>query len=96
MFLQYNRLLISNVMAYVSPGSIDPQNIVIDPSTDIEVGPDSQLIIPKINVDVPVFYDVGSDYASQMKAMENGVAHFAIAGASSHPGQIGHRRSQQQ
>jgi sortase A len=79
MFLQYNRLLISNVMAYVSPGSIDPQNIVIDPSTDIEVGPDSQLIIPKINVDVPVFYDVGSDYASQMKAMENGV----------HPGQIG-------
>lgn len=89
MFLQYNRLLISNVMAYVSPGSIDPQNIVIDPSTDIEVGPDPKLIIPKINVDVPVFYNVGSDYDSQMKAMENGVAHFAIPGASSHPGQIG-------
>lgn len=88
-FLQYNRVFISNVMAYVTPGSIDPQNIVIDPSTDVTVGPESRLVIPKINVDVPVHYDVGNDYASQMKAMETGVAHFAIAGASSHPGQIG-------
>ena len=89
MFLQYNRLLIANVMAYVSPGSIDPQNIVIDPSTDLNVAPEPRLIIPKINVDVPVHYDVGNDYASQMKAMESGVAHFAIPGASSHPGQVG-------
>ena len=88
-FLQFNRILIANVVAYVSPGSIDPQNIVIDPNTDINVGPQAKLIIPKINVDVPVFYDVGNDYDSQMKAMENGVAQFAIPGASSHPGQIG-------
>ncbi len=88
-FLQYNRIIIANVMAYVSPGSIDPQNIVIDPSTDINVGPDPRLIIPKINVDVPVSYDIGNDYASQMKAMAVGVAQFAIPGADSHPGQIG-------
>jgi sortase A len=88
-FMQYNRVIIANVMAYVSPGNIDPQNIVIDPSTDINVGPQSLLIIPKINVDVPVFYDIGNDYDSQMKAMQNGVAHFAITGASSHPGQVG-------
>lgn len=88
-FLQYNRVLVSNVVAYVSPGSIDVQNIVLDPTVDINVGPDPRLIIPKINVDVPVLYDVGSDYNSQMKAMETGVAHFAIPGASSHPGQIG-------
>ncbi len=88
-FLQFNRILISNVVAYVSPGSIDPQNIVIDPNLDINVGPEPKLIIPKINVDVPVFYDVGNDYSSQMSAMKNGVAHFAIPGASSHPGQIG-------
>src|SRR5690606_2116620 len=43
MFLQYNRVIISNVMAYVSPGNIDPQNIVIDPSTDIEVGTSPKL-----------------------------------------------------
>lgn len=88
-FLQYNRVLIANVMAYVTPGSIDPQNIVLDPTTDINVGPEPRLIIPKINVDVPVSYDIGNDYASQMKAMETGVAHFAIPGASSHPGQVG-------
>jgi sortase A len=88
-FLQYNRILIANVMAYVSPGNIDPQNIVIDPTTDITVLPESRLIIPKINVDVPVLYDVGSDYDSQMTAMEKGVAHFAIPGANSHPGQTG-------
>jgi len=88
-FMQYNRVIISNVMAYVSPGSIDPQNIVIDPSTDVNVGPEPRLIIPKINVDVPVSYDVGNDYASQMKAMATGVAQFAIPGADSHPGQVG-------
>jgi sortase A len=89
LFLQYNRIIISNVMAYVSPGNINPQNIVIDPSSDIKVGPESRLIIPKINVDVPVFYDISSDYNSQMAAMAKGVAQFAIPGASSHPGQIG-------
>ena len=88
-FLQYNRIFVSNVVAYVSPGSIDPQNIVIDPSTDIVVSSDPRLIIPKINVDVPVIYDVGTDYDSQMAAMENGVAHFPIPGANSHPGEVG-------
>ena len=89
LFLQYNRVLISNVMAYVSPGNIDPQNIVIDPNADLTVPPDSKLIIPKINVDVPVIYDIGNDYTSQMAAMQRGVAQFAIPGASSHPGQTG-------
>lgn len=89
LFLQFNRTIFANVVAYVSPGSIDPQNIVIDPSSDIIVDAEARLIIPKINVDVPVIYDVGNDIKSQLKAMEKGVAHFAIPGASSHPGQIG-------
>ena len=88
-FIQYNRVFIANVKAYVSPGSIDPQNIVVDPTADIVVSAEPRLIIPKINVDVPVTYDVGTDNDSQMKAMANGLAHFPIAGASSHPGEIG-------
>ncbi len=88
-FIQYNRVFIATVSAYVSPGAINPQNIVIDPSKAIAVTSDPRLIIPKINVDVPVLYDVGNDHASQMTAMESGVAHFAIPGASSHPGEIG-------
>jgi sortase A len=88
-FLQYNQVLMATVNAYVSPGAIDPQNIVIDPTGDTSVGPEPRLVIPKINVDVPAIYGVGSDYASQMAAMQKGVAHFGIPGASSHPGEVG-------
>lgn len=88
-FLQYNDVLMSNVQAYVSPGAIDPQNIVVDPTADVKVGAEPKLIIPKINVDVPAIYGVGYDHNSQMKAMEKGVAHFAIPGANAVPGQIG-------
>lgn len=88
-FLQYNRVFIATVNAYVSPGAIDPQNIVIDPTGEANVGQESRLIIPKINVDVPAIYGVGNDHDSQMSAMEKGVAHFAIPGASSRPGEIG-------
>jgi sortase A len=88
-FLQYNQLIIANVQAYVSPGAIDPNNIVIDPNSNAAVSAEPRLIIPKINVDVPVIYNVGYDHDSQMSAMEKGVAHFAIPGANSVPGQLG-------
>ncbi|RWZ78641.1 MAG: sortase [Candidatus Microsaccharimonas sossegonensis] len=87
--IQYNQLITANVLAYVSPGSINPQNIIVDPTTDVAVTQESKLIIPKINVDVPVIYDVGTDNASQMAAMAKGVAQFPIPGANSHPGEIG-------
>lgn len=89
LFLQYNSLLVGGIMAFVSPGYINPQNIIVDPNADITVSPDPRIIIPKINVDAPVHYDIGNDYDSQMTAMTNGLAHFAIPGASSHPGQVG-------
>lgn len=88
-FLQYNRAIISNVKAYVTPGEIDPQNIVVDPNASLQVGPEPRLIIPKINVNVPVNYDSTPDQASQLKAMENGTAYFGIPGANSKPGQVG-------
>ena len=89
LFLQYNRVLFSNVQAYISPGNIDPANIIVDPLTNIAVSPEPKLIIPKINVDVPVDYTATPDNDSQMKAMENGVAYFGIPGANSKPGQVG-------
>ncbi len=88
-FIQYNRVFIASVSAYISPGAIDPQNIVIDPTGSTAVSPEPKLIIPKINVDVPAIYGIGPDNDSQMAAMEKGVAHFAIPGANSHPGEIG-------
>lgn len=88
-FLQFNSLIIGNVKAYITPGEIDPQNIVVDPNASIQVSDEPRLIIPKINVNVPVIYDVTPDQNSQLKAMENGVAWFGIPGANSKPGQIG-------
>lgn len=88
-FLQYNEVIFANVQAYVSPGAIDPENIVVDPTASTQVAADPKLIIPKINVDVPVIYGASPDYNSMMAAMAKGVAHFAIPGADSVPGQIG-------
>lgn len=88
-FLQYNSILMATVQAYVSPGAINPQNIIVDPTASVQVGTEPKLIIPKINVDVPVVYGVGNGHDAQMAAMEKGIAHFAIPGANSVPGQIG-------
>jgi sortase family protein len=89
-FLQYNRVLFGMAAAYTTPGNVDPQNIIVNPSSDAPVGPDPRLIIPKLNVDVPVIYGVNAaDHNAQMKAMEKGAAHFAIAGANAVPGQVG-------
>lgn len=88
-FLQYNRVIIANVQAYVTPGDIDPQNIVIDPNASLQVSDDPVLVIPKINVNVPIVWDTTPDQKSQMAAMENGIAWFGIPGANSKPGQIG-------
>lgn len=88
--LQYNRLIVAQVKAYVSPGSISPQNVILDPTTDTKVGPEPRLIIPKINVDAPVVYDVPSieEHVVQSK-LKSGVVHYPIPGANSMPGQKG-------
>ena len=88
-FLQYNRIILGTVAAYTSPGNIEPQNIIVDPSIDTKVSAEPKIIIPKINVDAPVVYGAAPDVQSQRKAMENGVAHFAVSGASALPGQAG-------
>ena len=89
-FMQFNQLLVANVKAYVSPGNIDPANIIVDPSLTTSVDPGlTNLVIPKINVDAPVDYNAKPDNDSQMAAMKHGLAHFGIAGANSKPGQVG-------
>lgn len=87
--LQYNRVILGTVAAYTSPGNIEPQNIIVDPTISTNVGPEPKIIIPKINVDAPVVYGAAPDVNSQRVAMEKGVAHFAVAGASALPGQAG-------
>ena len=75
-------------MAYVSPGNAPASEIeAIDPTITQTVSADPRLIIPKINVDVPINFNISLDEV--MEAMNNGVAHYRIAGASAFPGEIG-------
>ena len=88
LFLQYNRLVFAPIMAYVSPGNAPASGIdAIDPTVTGTVSPEPRLIIPKLNVDVPVRFDIR--FSDVMEAMNNGVAHYRIAGASAYPGEIG-------
>lgn len=90
MVIQFNQPVVAFFQSYTTPGSIDPQNIIASSSTDLNVGSEPRLIIPRINVDMPVVYGVNAaDQNAQLKAMENGAVHFSIIGASAVPGQIG-------
>lgn len=88
LFLQYNRLIFAPLMAYVSPGNAPASEIdALDPTITQTVSSDPRLIIPKLNIDVPIRFGVA--LSDVMSAMNNGVAHYRIAGASAYPGQIG-------
>lgn len=90
--LQYNRSVIAQVEAYVSPGStVDVSDTFIsDPSANANVGPEPKLLIPKINVNVPVVYDVTTVDDKQVQAgLEKGVVRYNLSGANSLPGQTG-------
>lgn len=90
LFLQYNRLIFAPIMAYVSPGNSEDSGIsAIDPTISTAVSGDNRLIIPKLNVDVPVNFGISNDTDTINMAMENGVAQFSIPGASAMPGEIG-------
>ena len=88
LFLQYNRLIFAPIMAYVSPGNAPATEIeALDPTITQTVSPDPRLIIPKLNIDVPINFDV--PLSDVMSAMNHGVAHYRISGASAYPGEIG-------
>ena len=88
LFLQYNRLIFAPIMAYISPGNAPASEIeALDPTITQTVSADPRLIIPKLNIDVPIRFNVA--LSDVMSAMNNGVAHYRISGASAYPGQIG-------
>jgi len=89
LFLQYNRLIFAPLMAYVSPdsGSVATSLEPVDPTVTQAVSPEPRLIIPKLNVDVPVAFGISTNDVDA--AMNQGVAQFSIPGANALPGQIG-------
>lgn len=90
--LQYNRSVVAQVESYISPGStVDvSDSFISDPSANADVGQDPKLLIPKINVNVPVVYDVPTVDDKQVQAgLEKGVVRYNLSGANSLPGQTG-------
>jgi sortase A len=89
-FLQYNRVMFAAIDAYISPGSLDPSTLIVDPSAAGEVSSDPRLIVPKISVDVPIIWDANAASEDSLNAaMDKGVAWFNIQGASAKPGEMG-------
>ena len=89
LFLQYNRRIFAPIMAYISPdtGSVSTSLEAVAPNLNQNVSPEPRLIIPKLNVDVPVAFGIKN---SEVNAyMNQGVAQFSVPGANALPGQIG-------
>lgn len=90
LFLQFNTVLFAQVKSYISPGNISSSVLSIDPLTPINVGADPKLIIPKINVEVPVDYSTKTlDENKIQLSLRDGATYFPIPGASALPGEKG-------
>ncbi len=85
----FNEVVIGQVRSYISPASTVSTPIILDPSVNVEVGDEPRIIIPKINVDVPVVYNLGSLEESAIQvALNDGVVDYEYP-KTVQPGQIG-------
>lgn len=90
LLFEYNQVIIANAVAYMSPGGSEVNDITaIDPTISASIHENPTLMIPKLNVEVPVVFGAKNDLNSMANAMSNGVAHFSIRGASAKPGEVG-------
>ena len=87
---QYNQVIASHIVAYMSPGNSEVNEITaIDPTLSIKTHEKPYLMIPKLNIEVPVIFGAKNDVNSMNIAMDSGVANFSVPGASAKPGEIG-------
>lgn len=84
MFSFFNERFIA---PFITPSkSVSNESIIIDPSSTT-AGPNPEIIIPKINVELPVIYTQDSiDEAAMQSSLEQGVVHYAI---TPNPGEKG-------
>lgn len=76
------------ITPFIRPNShVSATPIIVDPGASGPIGPEAKIIIPKINVEAPVVYDVPSiDEKDVQKGLENGVVHYITTPS---PGQKG-------
>lgn len=82
-FVFFNEVFIA---PFISPSrSVSATPIIGNSATDI--GPEPKIIIPKINLEVPVVYDLGTiEESAVQNGLEDGVVHYA---SSPEPGENG-------
>jgi len=75
------------IAPFITPSrSVSSTPIVIDPATSA-VTAEAKIIIPKINVEIPVIYDEPTiNEAAIQRALEKGVVHYPT---TSNPGEVG-------
>jgi sortase A len=75
------------IAPFITPSrTVSSTPIIVDPNST-KVGPEPMIIIPKINVEIPVVYNESSiQEAAVQKALEKGVIHYAT---TTKPGEIG-------
>jgi sortase A len=75
MFSFFNERFIA---PFIRPSqNVSATPIIVDPNNSGPVGPEAKIIIPKINLEAPVIYDVPSiEEKDVQKGLENGVVHY--------------------
>jgi sortase A len=91
-FSFFNERFIAPFITPSKVASISP--MILDPNQDSTVDPNPTLIIPKINVQVPVVYDVNSIEEDDIQAgLEKGAVHYpgtAVPGQNGNTVLVGH------
>jgi sortase A len=75
------------IAPFMTPSrTVTTDAIILDPS-NTNVGPETKIIIPKINVEIPIVYDVPTiDEPAVEEGLQRGVVHYATTPL---PGQLG-------
>ncbi len=90
LFLQYNPFLIATAKSFLAPGSLESGDFSINPGANVAVGPEPKILIPSINVEAPVVYDLTTLQENVVQSkLKHGVVHYPIPGANALPGQVG-------
>ncbi len=76
------------IAPFITPSkAVSNTPIIIDPNSTTSVGLEAKIIIPKINVEIPVVYTEPSiEEDAVQKALEQGVLHYAT---TPNPGELG-------
>ncbi len=76
------------IVPFITPSKTASSSpIILDPNATGQVSPEPKLIIPKLNVEVPVVYNVPSNEEKDIqKGLEDGVVHYPT---TPYPGQKG-------